>query len=145
MATQIPNIAHPIATATGTVTTPWYQFLWMLLQAVNSASGAPTTATYIVASANATLTNERVATDSASVDVDTSVPAQMLWHVIVDPAGALEDGPLAVRVDGVTVQINGSNELEAIAGASWVPLSAGTEPLTFISDGAGNPVLVAYP
>ena len=29
-------------------------------------------------------------------------------------------------------------------GGSWIPLSLGVEPLTFVSDGAGSPILVAY-
>jgi hypothetical protein len=37
---------------------------------------------------------------------------------------------------------------EAAGGAgsdgTWIPLSLGVEPLTFVSDGAGNPILVAY-
>lgn len=45
--------------------------------------------------------------------------------VATDPAGALDGNgsagsPLAVRVDGVTIQVNGSNELETIVTASGV-------------------------
>lgn len=29
-------------------------------------------------------------------------------------------------------------------GGGFVPLSLGVEPLAFLSDGAGNPILVAY-
>jgi hypothetical protein len=32
----------------------------------------------------------------------------------------------------------------AAATGSWIPLSAGTEPLTWVSDGAGHPILVGY-
>lgn len=72
--------------------------------------------------------------------------------VVVDVAGALDgDGtigaPLAVKVDGITITINGGNELEVIGGGSggaYVPLALGSEPLTFVSDGAGQPILVAY-
>lgn len=55
---------------------------------------------------------------------------------------------LQVKVDGTTIQFNGSGALEVIGGGGgggWVPLSAGVEPLAFISDGAGSPILVAYP
>lgn len=29
-------------------------------------------------------------------------------------------------------------------GGSWIPLAVGTEPLAFVSDGIGNPILVPY-
>jgi hypothetical protein len=68
--------------------------------------------------------------------------------VDVDPAGALDGDsattPLAVRVDNVTLIINGSNQLEAVPAGAWLPLALGSEPLTFVSDGAGQPILVAY-
>ena len=32
----------------------------------------------------------------------------------------------------------------SLAVGSWVPLASGAEPLTFISDGAGTPILVFY-
>lgn len=131
----------------GVLTTEWYQFLWKLFQVINSGGGggAPSTAVYILGAVSGSLPNGRVLTDTASIDVDLGTPAQAKFHVLVDPAGALEAGPLAVKVDGVTVQINGDNALEAIAAGGWVPLALGTEPLTFVSDGAGQPVLVAYP
>lgn len=50
-----------------------------------SAGGAPGNAEYVVASADATLSAERVATDTATVDVDTGTAGQMKWNVI--PAG----------------------------------------------------------
>ncbi len=35
---------------------------------------------------------------------------------------------------------------DASAGefGSWIPLAVGTEPLAFVSDGNGNPILVFY-
>lgn len=68
-------------------------------------------------------------------------------EIITGDALDVASATLDVKVDGVTITINGSNQLVAAAGTggSWIPLSTGTEPLTFISDGAGNPILVAYP
>lgn len=66
--------------------------------------------------------------------IDTSTPGQIAIDaiassgVVVDPAGALAgDGtigtPLAVIVDGVTVIINGSNELEAVGSGGITELT----------------------
>jgi hypothetical protein len=50
-----------------------------------AASGlAPAGAEYVVAAAHADLTAERVATDTATIDVDAGTPAQMKWNVIDD-------------------------------------------------------------
>lgn len=69
-----------------------------------------------------------------------------------DAAGALDgDGsgatPLAVRVDGVTVIVNGSNQLQATAGGGggWIPLASGTEPPTLVTDASGVLILVGGP
>jgi hypothetical protein len=66
--------------------------------------------------------------------------------IAVGDALDISSATLNVKVDGVTVSINGSNELQALASGlgSWVPLSSGAEPLTFISDGAGNPIFITY-
>jgi hypothetical protein len=69
--------------------------------------------------------------------------------VVVDVAGALDgDGsggdPLAVRVDGTTIQVNGSNNLEVIGGGGTVHVATtgaldgdGSigDPLTVLVDG----------
>jgi len=34
--------------------------------------------------------------------------------------------------------------LEATVSASWVPLASGSEPITWISDGSGNPIMVTF-
>lgn len=46
---------------------------------------APTTVDYIVGAANATLTAERVATDTATVDVDIGTSGQAKWNVLYAP------------------------------------------------------------
>lgn len=146
----VPSPSHPIAqAASGRLTTPWYTFLWQLRQAVAEVTGggAPSDAGYVLDAPDASLPNARVLTDSLTVDFDASTAGVMKAHVLVDPAGALDGGPLVplgVRVDGVTVTINGSNQLVAAGGGDHVPLALGTEPLTFVSDGAGSPILVPF-
>jgi hypothetical protein len=51
-----------------------------------SGGEAPDSATYVVASANGSLSAERVATTTATVSVDTSTPGQMKW-VVASVAG----------------------------------------------------------
>lgn len=74
-----------------------------------------------------------------------------LSSVSVDPDGALGgDGtsgtPLIVNVDGVTIIINGDNELEVVGTTSGqlIPLVTGAEPLELVSDGAGHLILIPY-
>lgn len=68
-------------------------------------------------------------------------------QINVGDALDIQTGDLNVLVDGTTIQVNGSNQLEVnsiIALGSLVPLSVGAEPLAFVSDGAGSPILVSY-
>lgn len=78
---------------------------------------------------------------------------------VVGPASAVDDR--LATYDGVTgklIQDGGATIADVLASAaaaaaalyaplvhnSWVPLALGTEPLTFVSDGAGRPVFVSY-
>lgn len=48
---------------------------------------------------------------------------------------------------GITFDISVPGQLTingSPSGVSWVPLATGVEPLTFISDGLGQPILVAF-
>jgi hypothetical protein len=135
MASQIPSPSQPLVRADGVVTVSWFQFFMRLLASVPSGGAAPADADYILGGADADLPNGRVVTDSPSIDFDLGTAGQLKAHVIVDVAGALDGGTLAdlkVRVDGTTIQINGSNQLEAIGGGGLVcsPLTDGdlTQP-----------------
>lgn len=104
--------------------------------AIAASGGAPTTAEYLVGALHAGLSAERLVTDTPTVAWDLTTPGQAaadvvpaalneLVEVAVDPAGALDGtgltaAPLAVRVDGSTIQINGSNELEAVGGGGGI-------------------------
>lgn len=67
----------------------------------------------------------------------------------IDMGDALDISGAAmnVLVDGTTITVNGSNRLQVLAAplaGNWVPLSLGTEPLQFVSDGSGNPIFTWY-
>lgn len=114
MAIPVPSPAQRFVDPRGVISREWLQFLLALARLAGSGS-APVGAGYLVATPDAVLTNERVATSSATIEVDLTTPGLIRWNLI------------------------------GVVGASWIPLSAGVEPLAFISDGMGNPILVAYP
>lgn len=66
--------------------------------------------------------------------------------IVVGDALDIVSGDLDVQVDNDTIFINLDNQLEVNTSGlgSWVPLSLGVEPLQFVSDGAGRPILVAF-
>lgn len=51
---------------------------------LGGVTAAPASAEYITGSSNATLTAERVATDTATIDVDLGTAAQAKWNIIAD-------------------------------------------------------------
>lgn len=67
--------------------------------------GAPTDATYIVATANGTLSAERVCTDTATVDLDVGTAGQLKANVLYAPdlqcSGCVADAELADSYSGV--------------------------------------------
>lgn len=73
------------------------------------------------------LNNARQLTEGENITLDDTTPGEVevSSEVTVDPAGALNGNgqsatPLAVRVDGATVIINASNELEAVAAGGGI-------------------------
>jgi hypothetical protein len=83
--------------STGLIREEWGLYFQQLNEHLNAAVGelgadpAPSDAQYIVGAANGTLTAERVATDTATVDVDLGTAAQAKWNVLevpgIDAAG----------------------------------------------------------
>ena len=68
-------------------------------------------------------------------------------YILTAPDADLPNARVATDSDTVTVDLTvpGVIRWHAIGGAgSWVPLSLGVEPLTFVSDGAGQPIFVWY-
>lgn len=85
----------------------------------------------------ATTGNTLVGRDSGAGDFE---------QLSVGDALDITSATLDVQVDNTTIQVNGSNQLEVMVSGlgNWVPLSLGTEPLQFVSDGAGKPIYVWY-
>lgn len=74
--------------------------------AVTVATAAPKSASYCVASANATLSNERVATSTTSIAVDNATASQMQWKRAAftgDVTAAADDNALTIAVAAVTL------------------------------------------
>lgn len=114
---QIPSPSAPLVhPETGHITVPWFQFFMRLIGQLLPHGVAPGDGGYIVTAPDSALPNARVATDSATVDVDLTVPGIITWHAT---GGA--------------------------SGSGWAPLSTGAEPLVLVSDGAGQCVMVPYP
>ncbi len=122
---------------------------------------APIDAEYIVGSASATLTNERVATDTATIDVNLGTPGQAKWDVFDDSItyAKMQNISAASRLLGRGSAAGAGDPQEITLGtgltmsgttlnastASWIPLVTGAEPPVFVTDGAGHLILVAYP
>jgi hypothetical protein len=92
MALNLSPLKLPVSNAivdpaTGVLRADWEKFLRELFGQVNQATGAlstdpaPAAAEYVVASADATLSAERVATDTTTIDVDMGTAAQARWNV----------------------------------------------------------------
>lgn len=78
-----------------------------------AGAGAPTDAEYVTFAASGTLSAERVATDTTSVDVDIGTAGQVKWIVLaagVTLAGDVDGAGNALDLDEVAVE----TELEAV-------------------------------
>jgi len=86
-----PANRQAIDPSTGLLREDWDLFLQQLVGQLNSAVGelgadpAPADAQYIVSATNGTLTAERVATDTATVDADMGTAGQAKWNVLEVP------------------------------------------------------------
>jgi len=78
---RVQSVVTGTGITTGNANT-YIQIQKLSLQGVGGSgggSGAPTDAEYVVATANGTLTNERVATSSTSITADTGTTGQMIF------------------------------------------------------------------
>lgn len=155
----------PVTEATRWVTKPWRDFFDKIAAVINSiiAGGgpAPGNAPYVTYASDPTLTAERVATDTTTVDVDLGTVGQIKWNV---PDGAITfaklqtvneskllgrgQGAGAGVVQEITVGLGltmSGTTLSASGGGGWIPLVDGAEPPGFITDGAGVLILVPGP
>lgn len=84
---QLPTQAQPIGQTAGPWNRAWYEWAWRINDAVNSGGGgggggAPTNATYVTLSLDATLTNERVLTAGSGITVTdggANGPVTIAW------------------------------------------------------------------
>lgn len=93
---------------------------WVATGDAGGGAGAPTDAEYVVAAAHGTLTQERVCTDTATVDCDAGTAAQMQFHVLeagIEAIADLQDFQGSVPDAKVDDNITASN---------YVPLAGGT-------------------
>lgn len=70
----------------------WNGTTWVF---TGSSGSAPTGAEYIVGTANATLTAERVATDTATIDVDIATAGQAKFSIVAGSVGDSQVGTLS--------------------------------------------------
>lgn len=125
-----PQVVDP---STGEMREEWQLYFDRLTTRLNgavsalSSDPAPADGEYVVAAAHASLTAERVATDTATVDVDMGTAAQAKWNVLEVP-GIASTG-LVVRSAAATYLAR-----SLAAPAAGITISNG--------DGvAGNPTL----
>ncbi len=72
MTIQLPAQLQPIAEGAGPWSRAWYEWAWRVTQAANTGGGgggAPTNATYVTLSTDATLTAERVLTAGSGISI----------------------------------------------------------------------------
>lgn len=106
--------------------------------AVAGGLGGPVLATQ----ANDTLT---LTSTDGSLSI-TETPTTKTVDLRVNRTAGSSSALSVRRADDTTriVMINTAAAVTPSATGNWVPLSLGVEPLTFVSDGAGNPILVWF-
>jgi hypothetical protein len=67
-------------------------------------------------------------------------------YIVTDADPDLPNARVATDSDTVDIDLTvpGIIRWHAAGGEAWVPLALGVEPLAFVSDGAGSPILVGY-
>lgn len=93
-----------------------------------AGGGAPTTATYIVETANASLTQERVATDTATIAWDFGTAGQAKLDVVAPYV-------LGTRSIGTTAPLSGGGNLTADRTLSVAAFAAGSSGIVPASGG----------
>ena len=141
----IPVQQEPFVDVRRMITRPWLAFLSNLTAGTGSGD-----AFYIVSTADPTLPNGRVLTNTTTVTWDFSTANQAKANVVNETVGVAVDvaltgdgktaTPLSVLVDNVTIQVNGSNQLEAsgiAASGYWSELTNGdaASPELVFADG----------
>jgi hypothetical protein len=101
-----PVNSQVVDPSTGVMRPEWLLYFQGLTERLNGAvdelgtDPAPADAQYVVASANASLTAERVATDTTTIDVDMGTAGQAKWNVLEVPG--ISTTGLVVRTAAAT-------------------------------------------
>lgn len=112
--------------------------------ATTVASAAPKSATYVVASANATLTAERVATSTASVTVDIATASQMQWKraaLTGDVTASADSNALTIAAGVVTeaMQVLADNTTQDVTSTKHGYAPKAPADATKFLDGSATP------
>jgi hypothetical protein len=145
--TPPPDSRQPVVDATGHATLPWYRWFTSLVgQALSTVVHTITTTGSVTVAG--TTTTPVIGLAASGVTAGTYGDATHVARVTVNTEG------LVTAASNVAISGGGG-------GSCWIPLSLGVEQdysaylttgpapwpqtLVFVSDGAGQPILVAYP
>lgn len=106
-----PGTSTHVLTSNGAGADPSYQ--------AAAGGGAPTGAEYLVSSADGTLSAERVATDTTSIDVDAVTAAQIKWHLADRDYGAI-----TVSGTGATMAIDAAAVSDTMLASNYSGVGA---------------------
>lgn len=105
---------------------------------VTGSSGAPTTATYLVQTADAGLSAERVVTDSATISAVWATPGQVTFvRAAITGDVTIAVGANTAEVTDLTITGETRGDLLTRGAASWGRLAPGTSGYALLSAGAG--------
>ncbi len=149
MAVQLPSNQQPIAEQAGPWNRAWYEWAWRLTTAVNAGGGggggAPTNATYVTLSTDATLTNERVLTAGANITITDGgaggpvtiaatggggAPTSAQYVTLATDAGLSAERVLTAGT-GISITDGGANNPVTVACTVVITTASGTATLDF--------------
>lgn len=119
-----------------------YQVLLQLVQAAQKNKDIVVTD---IANLNTSISSAVTNITNVTADLTALEAIEFLLNQV--PPTFLPNARQLLAGTGITFDISVAGELTingSPSGVSWIPLATGAEPLTFISDGLGQPILVAF-